>query len=53
MKLTLPKTISGWCMWLFFLVVGLGVIPAIGGLIPAFIAPLLALAYAVLYLIGM
>lgn len=40
-------------MWLFFLVFGLGVIPAVGGIIPAFVAPLLALAYAVLSLLGM
>ncbi|CAG0996745.1 hypothetical protein ANAEL_02641 [Anaerolineales bacterium] len=53
MKITTPKTISGWCMWLFFLVVGLGVIPAVGGLIPAFVAPVLALAYAIFSLIGM
>jgi hypothetical protein len=53
MKVTTPKTVSGWCMWLFFLVVGLGVIPAVGGSIPAFVAPLLALAYAVLSFIGM
>ena len=53
MKITMPKTISGWCMWLFFLVVGLGIIPAIGGLIPAFVAPLLALGYAVLSVLGM
>ncbi len=38
MKLSMPRTISGWCMWLFFLVVGLGLIPAIGGLLPAFLA---------------
>jgi hypothetical protein len=48
MKISTPKTISGWCMWLFFLVVGLGVIPVVGGLIPAFVAPVLALAYAIL-----
>ena len=53
MKLMLPKTISGWCMWLFFLVVGLGVIPAVGGMLPAFLAPLFALAYAIFVLIGM
>jgi hypothetical protein len=53
MSITMPKTISGWCMWLFFLVVGLGVIPVVGGLIPAFVAPVLALAYAILSFIGM
>jgi hypothetical protein len=53
MKVTTPKTASGWCMWLFFLVIGLGVIPAVGGLIPAFVAPVLALAYAILSFIGM
>ena len=49
----MPTTVSGWCMWLFFLVVGLGVIPAVGAMIPAFIAPLLALAYAILSFIGL
>jgi len=53
MKVAFPKTISGWCMWLFFLVVGLGVIPVIGGIIPAFVAPVLALGYAIFSLIGM
>ena len=49
----MPTTVSGWCMWLFFLVVGLGVIPTVGAAIPAFLAPLLALAYAILSFIGM
>lgn len=53
MRITTPKTISGWCMWLFFLVVGLGLIPAVGALLPAFLAPLFALAYAVLSFLGM
>ncbi len=53
MKMNLPKTISGWCMWLFFLVIGLGVIPMVGGLIPVFVAPLLALGYAVFSFLGM
>lgn len=50
--MSLPKTISGWCMWLYFLVVGLGLIPIIAGLIPTFVAPLLALGYAVFALLG-
>lgn len=53
MKVTMPSTISGWCMWLFFLVFGLGLIPAVGAIIPAFLLPLLALAYAILSFIGM
>ena len=53
MTISMPKTISGWCMWLFFLVVGLGLIPAIGAILPAFLAPLFALAYAVLSFLGM
>jgi len=53
MKMNLPKNVSGWCMWLFFLVVGLGVIPVVGALIPAFLAPLLALGYAVFAFLGM
>jgi hypothetical protein len=49
MKMALPQTISGWCMWLFFLFFGLGMfVPIL-----ATIAPWLALAYAVLALIGM
>jgi hypothetical protein len=40
-------------MWLFFLVVNLGIIPVVGGIIPAFVAALLALAYAILSVIGM
>lgn len=49
MNISLPKTISGWCMWLFFLCFGLAPFVAILGTI----APWLALAYAVLSLIGM
>ncbi len=49
MKVSLPKTISGWCMWLFFLCIGLATfIPVLGT-----VAPWLALAYAVLSFIGM
>jgi hypothetical protein len=49
MKMSMPKTISGWCMWLFFLFVGLGMfVPIL-----ATLAPWLALAYAVLSFIGM
>lgn len=49
MNITMPKTISGWCMWLFFLFVGLGMfVPVL-----ATIAPWLALAYAVFAFIGM
>jgi hypothetical protein len=49
MKISLPQTISGWCMWLFFLFFGLGMWVAILGTL----APWLALAYAVFALIGM
>lgn len=49
MNITLPKTISGWCMWLFFLCTGLGMfVPVL-----ATIVPWLALAYAIFALIGM
>ena len=49
MKISMPKTISGWCMWLFFLFVGLGMfVPIL-----ATLAPRLVLAYAVLSFIGM
>ncbi len=49
MNITLPKTISGWCMWLFFLFTGLGMfVPIL-----ATIALWLALAYAVFAFLGM
>ena len=49
MKISMPKTIYGWCMWLFFLFVGLGMfVPIL-----ATLAPWLVLAYAVLSFIGM
>jgi hypothetical protein len=49
MKMAMPKTISAWCMWLFFLFVGLGMfVPIL-----ATLAPWLALAYAILAFIGM
>ena len=46
----LPSTISGWCMWLYFLWVGVGAFVTL----PAFamVAGILALAYAVFALIG-
>jgi len=55
MKMMLPKTISGWCMWLFFLFVGLGALAGFVGFFGtlAGFAPWLALAYAVFALIGM
>ncbi len=53
MKMMLPKTPSGWAMWLYFLVVGLTLIPAVGGMLPGFLAPLFALVYAVAALFGM
>ena len=56
MKMNLPKTISGWCMWLFFLLFGLaGLLPGVfSGMtfMPMLIA-LLALAYAVFAFLGM
>ena len=49
MNISMPKTISGWCMWLFFLVVGIGAfVPSV-----AVLAPFLALAYAILSILGM
>jgi hypothetical protein len=49
MKMSMPTTISGWCMWLFFLCFGLGMfVPFL-----ATLAPWLALAYAVFSFIGM
>ncbi len=49
MKITMPQSISGWCMWLFFLCTGVGMfVPFLLA-----IAPWLALAYAVFFFIGM
>lgn len=46
----LPTTISGWCMWLYFLWVGVGAFVALP--MAATIAGVLALAYAVFALLG-
>ena len=51
MKVSLPKTISGWCMWLFFLWFGLGAFIALP--MAATISGILALGYAVFAFIGM
>jgi hypothetical protein len=52
MKISLPKTISGWCMWLFFLWVGLSAfIPFFASL--AIVSGILALGYAVFSFLGM
>ncbi len=49
MNISFPKTISGWCMWLFFLCVGLATfVPFL-----AVVAPWLALAYAILSVLGL
>ncbi|NOH00975.1 MAG: hypothetical protein HND47_02840 [Chloroflexi bacterium] len=51
--MSLPKTISGWCMWLFFLWYGLAAfIPALmGGFFPM-LGGILALGYVVFSAIG-
>jgi hypothetical protein len=48
--MVLPQTISGWCMWLYFLWVGIGAFVAL----PLFgvIAGILALGYAIASLFG-
>lgn len=51
MKISLPKTISGWCMWLFFLWFGIGAFVALP--MSATIAGVLALGYAVFAFLGM
>jgi hypothetical protein len=51
MKMNLPQTISGWCMWLFFLWVGIGSFIALP--LSAIITGLLALGYAVFSFLGM
>lgn len=50
----MPKTISGWCMILFFLLFGLGAfVPALAGGIFGTIEALLALGVAVFTFLGM
>jgi uncharacterized membrane protein len=51
MNITMPKTISGWCLWLFFLWFGVTAFVALP--MAATISGLLALAYAIFSLIGM
>ena len=46
----LPVTLSGWCMWLYFLWVGVGTFVALP--MSATIAGILALGYAVFALLG-
>ena len=55
MKMNLPTNLSGWCMWLFFLVFGLGeFLPAFMGMsFYPWLVGILALGYAVLALLGM
>ncbi|MBI1794710.1 MAG: hypothetical protein HYR70_11035 [Chloroflexi bacterium] len=45
-----PSTISGWCMWLFFLLSGIAAFWAFPYAAP--VIGILALGYAVLALIG-
>lgn len=53
--MVLPKTISGWCMWLFFLLFGLvAVLPSVFAsmtFMPMLIG-VLALVYAIAALFG-
>lgn len=51
MKVSLPKTVSGWCMWLFFLWFGLSAFVALPA--AATVSGVLALAYAVFSFLGM
>jgi uncharacterized membrane protein len=51
MKISMPTTISGWCMWLFFLWFGLGAFVALPVYVPIY--GILALGYAVFAFIGM
>ncbi len=53
--MSMPKTISGWCMWLFFLFFGLGaVLPAFFGTLGfwGMLTGLFALVYAIAALFG-
>ena len=49
-KMVLPQTISGWCMWLFFLVFGINAFVPMA--ILGTIAGILALGYAIAALFG-
>ena len=51
MKMALPTTISGWCMWLFFLYFGIG---ALWLGLPLYdeVTGTLAIAYAVFAFFG-
>jgi hypothetical protein len=54
MKMSMPKTISGWCMILFFLLFGLSeFVPALGAGFFPFLIGLLALGVAVFTFLGM
>jgi hypothetical protein len=51
----MPKTISGWCMWLFFLFTGLGaVLPGFFGTLGFWpmLTGVFALVYAIAALFG-
>lgn len=48
--MSLPKTISGWCLWLFFLWYGLNAFVALP--MAATIGGILALGYAIFALLG-
>ena len=51
--MVMPKTISGWCLWLFFLWFGLAAfIPFFAGGFFPMLAGILALGYAVFALFG-
>jgi hypothetical protein len=49
-EMSLPKTISGWCMWLYFLWVGISAFVALP--MAGVIAGVLALGYAIFALLG-
>jgi len=49
-EMMFPKTISGWCMWLYFLWVGIGAFVALP--LAGVIAGILALGYAIFALLG-
>ena len=51
--MSLPKTISGWCMWLFFLFVGLAAfVPMFAGGFFPMLTGAFALIYAIAALFG-
>ena len=51
--MAMPKTVSGWCMWLFFLWFGLGAfVPSLMAAPMNYVGGILALGYAAFAFLG-